>query len=117
MVLAGFVTACRLAGCPTSRSPSLVNATMEGVVRIPSAFSIRRAVLPSMTATHEFVVPRSIPMTLPITKLLYSDFTLGIPPTLYASRQIWFLLKARGLAQRFVVKQGQRYSPIMVEHT
>jgi hypothetical protein len=69
-----------------------------------------------MTATHEFVVPRSIPMTLPITKLLYSDFTLGIPPTLYASRQIWFLLKARGLAQRFVVKQGQRHSPIMLDN-
>lgn len=30
----------RLAGMPTSRSPSLVNATMEGVVRCPSAFSI-----------------------------------------------------------------------------
>src|ERR1700704_1489792 len=52
MVLIGFVTACRLAGCPTSRSPSLVNATMEGVVRIPSAFSISRAALPSMTATR-----------------------------------------------------------------
>jgi hypothetical protein len=26
------------------------------------------------------VVPRSIPMTLPITKLLYSDFMPGIPP-------------------------------------
>src|ERR1700758_5009558 len=100
MVLVGFVTACRLAGCPTSRSPSLVNATMEGVVRIPSAFSIRRAFLLSMTATHEFVVPRSIPMTLPITKLLYSDFMLGIPPTLYASRQIWFLPRVRGISNK-----------------
>jgi hypothetical protein len=55
-------------------------------------------------------------MTLPITKLLYSDFMLGIPPTLYASRQIWFLLQARGLAQRFVVKQGQQRSPIMLDN-
>ena len=37
---------------------------MEGVVRAPSAFSITRAWLPSMMATQEFVVPRSIPMTL-----------------------------------------------------
>src|SRR4051794_28841680 len=40
---------------------------MLGVVRAPSAFSMTRASLalgPSMTATHEFVVPRSIPMTL-----------------------------------------------------
>src|SRR5260370_37216240 len=75
MVLVGLVTACRLAGCPTRRSPSLVNATTEGVVRIPSAFSIMRAFLPSIIATHEFVVPRSIPMTLPITLL---PFAFGV---------------------------------------
>jgi hypothetical protein len=69
-----------------------------------------------MTATHEFVVPRSIPMTLAITKLLYFDFMPGIPPTLYASRQIWFPLQARGVAQRFVVKQGQQRSPIMLDN-
>lgn len=34
----------RLAGSPTSRSPFSVNATTEGVVRAPSAFSITRAV-------------------------------------------------------------------------
>src|ERR1700730_5659475 len=66
MVRSGLVTAWRLAGCPTSRSPSSVKATMEGVVRMPSEFSMTFGVLPSMTATHEFVVPRSIPMTLPI---------------------------------------------------
>jgi hypothetical protein len=37
---------------------------MEGVVRAPSAFSITRGWLPSMMATQELVVPRSIPMTL-----------------------------------------------------
>lgn len=41
------------------------NATTEGVVRAPSVFSITRAVRPSMMATHEFVVPRSIPMMSP----------------------------------------------------
>ncbi len=39
-------------------------ATIEGVVRAPSLFSITRTSLPSMIATHEFVVPRSMPMTL-----------------------------------------------------
>ena len=32
-------------------------------MRAPSLFSITFAVLPSMTATQEFVVPRSMPMT------------------------------------------------------
>src|SRR6185437_12771428 len=65
-VRSGLVTACRLAGWPTSLSPSSVNATIDGVVRMPSAFSMTLGALPSMTATHEFVVPRSMPMTLPI---------------------------------------------------
>src|SRR6266446_2778380 len=63
------VIAWRLAGWPISTSPPLVNATTAGVVREPSAFSITLAVPPSMTATHEFVVPRSIPMTLAIQNL------------------------------------------------
>ena len=63
-VFSGLVTACRLAAWPTSRSPDSVNATIEGVVRAPSAFSMTLALLPSITATHEFVVPRSMPITL-----------------------------------------------------
>src|SRR6516164_164545 len=63
-VFSGLVTAWRLAACPTRRSPESVNATIEGVVRMPSLFSITLAFLPSITATQEFVVPRSIPMTL-----------------------------------------------------
>src|SRR5258708_1254366 len=66
MVFSGLVTACRLAGCPISRSPSSVNATIDGVVRMPSAFSMTFGVLPSITATQELVVPRSMPMTLPM---------------------------------------------------
>ena len=64
IVLSGFVTAWRLAGCPISRSPSLAKATMDGVVRPPSAFSMTLGLPPSMTATQLLVVPRSIPMTL-----------------------------------------------------
>jgi hypothetical protein len=39
-VLSGLVTAWRLAGWPTRRSPSLVKATIDGVVRAPSEFSM-----------------------------------------------------------------------------
>src|SRR6185312_312579 len=46
---------------------------MLGVVRAPSLFSITRTSLPSMMATQEFVVPRSIPMTLLMKKLLSAD--------------------------------------------
>src|SRR5436305_2843253 len=71
MVRSGLVTAWRLAGCPTRRSPSSVKATIEGVVRMPSAFSMTFGVLPSITATHEFVVPRSIPMTFPMVLISF----------------------------------------------
>src|SRR5881397_1636612 len=66
MVFSGLVTACRLAGWPTRRSPSSVKATIEGVVRMPSEFSMTLGAEPSITATQELVVPRSIPMTLPM---------------------------------------------------
>src|ERR1044071_3698835 len=66
MVLSGLVTAWRLAGWPISRSPSLVKATTEGVVRAPSAFSITFGLPPSITATQLLVVPRSIPITFAI---------------------------------------------------
>ncbi len=36
MVFSGLVTAWRLATWPTSRSPVLVNATTDGVSRLPS---------------------------------------------------------------------------------
>src|SRR3569833_3030560 len=39
---------------------------MEGVVRAPSLFSMTFGVLPSMMATQEFVVPRSMPMIRPM---------------------------------------------------
>src|SRR5580698_10152015 len=63
-VLEGLVTAWRLAGWPTRRSPSSRIPTTDGVVRAPSAFSITFGVLPSMMATHELVVPRSMPIIL-----------------------------------------------------
>ena len=71
MVFSGLVTIWFLAVCPTKRSSLSVNATMEGVVRMPSAFSITFGLVPSMTATQEFVVPRSIPITFAISEPLF----------------------------------------------
>src|SRR5665811_444618 len=66
MVLAGFVTAWRFASWPTRRSPVFVKATTDGTVRPPSADAMTVGSPPSMAATTEFVVPRSMPMILPI---------------------------------------------------
>src|ERR1700675_3163734 len=63
-VFSGLVTACRLATCPTSRSPDLVIATTDGVVRPPSWFGITTDSPPCITATTELVVPKSIPIIL-----------------------------------------------------
>src|SRR4030081_2801289 len=71
MLRSGLVTAWRLAGWPTSRSPSSLKATIDVVVRMPSAFSMSFDVLPSITATHELVVPRSIPMTFPMVLISF----------------------------------------------
>src|SRR5580693_1897138 len=69
-VFSGLVMACRFATCPTSRSPLLVKATTEGVVRPPSSFGITLGSPPSITATTEFVVPKSIPIIFAIASLL-----------------------------------------------
>ena len=67
-VFCGLVTCWRFAGVPTSRWPSFVNATTDGVVRPPSAFGITVGSPPSITAMHELVVPRSIPITFAIVR-------------------------------------------------
>src|SRR4051794_28103593 len=73
MVLVGLVTAWRFASWPTSRSPVLVNATTDGTVRPPSADAMTVGSPPSMTATTEFVVPRSMPMILPMGRVAPSS--------------------------------------------
>jgi hypothetical protein len=66
------VIACRFALSPTFLSPPSINATIEGVVRPPSAFGITTGSFPSITETQEFVVPKSIPIILLI--LFYLNF-------------------------------------------
>ena len=63
-VFSGFVTACRLATWPTSRSPDFVKPTTDGVSRPPSELVMTTGSPPSITATTELVVPRSIPIIL-----------------------------------------------------
>src|SRR5512132_2556026 len=70
MVFSGVVMAWRFATWPTSRSPLLAKATTDGVMRPPSALVITCGSPPSMTATTELVVPRSMPMILPICSVL-----------------------------------------------
>ena len=61
----------RLVGSPARRQQvTNPQATIEGVVRAPSAFSTTLGLPPSMTATQLLVVPRSIPMTLAMLILL-----------------------------------------------
>src|SRR5882724_833761 len=79
MVLRELVTACRLAASPTNRSPVLLNATTDGVTRRPSEFSKTSGSPPSITAMHEFVVPKSIPITFAIKML--SDIHLFSTPS------------------------------------
>src|SRR5690606_10235782 len=66
IVFFGLVTAWRLANRPTSRSPLDEIATIDGVVRSPSALGMTSGSPASITAMTAFVVPRSIPIVRPI---------------------------------------------------
>src|SRR4026207_1107768 len=71
-VFFALVTAWRLAGPPPRASPASAEATTDGVVRAPSEFSITLGLPPSMIATQELVVPRSMPIILLIAVPLSS---------------------------------------------
>ena len=66
IVLSELTAACLLAASPTIRSFDFVKATTEGVVRYPSLLVMTVGVSPSITATQLLVVPKSIPITVPI---------------------------------------------------
>jgi hypothetical protein len=57
------------------RSPFLVNATTDGVVRLPSEFSRTTGSPPSMTDMQELVVPKSMPSTFAI-KLVCDKYVI-----------------------------------------
>src|SRR3979490_1500138 len=79
-VFSGFVTACRFATWPTRRSPVFVMATSDGVVRAPSWLGITTGSPPCITATTEFVVPRSIPIILLIAAIPPETFVIVRSP-------------------------------------
>src|SRR5256885_16060719 len=80
-VFSGLTAAWRRASWPTRRSPDLVKATTDGVVRPPSAFGMTTGSPASMTATTELVVPRSMPTVFAIFD--YS-FSFGVPADMFA---------------------------------
>src|SRR3984893_5157673 len=81
IVFSGLVMLCRLAVCPTRTSPRSVKATIDGVVRAPSAFSITLGLLPSITATQELVVPRSIPIALAMMNSFINSCVVNVAVT------------------------------------
>src|SRR4051812_34521323 len=86
-VFSGLVTACRFAGMPTRLWPFLSNATNDGVVRMPSLFSITFDWPPSMMATQEFVVPRSMPITFAMFHLLECESAMCSPKSWSRTRR------------------------------
>jgi len=66
--------ACLFAAAPTKRSPDFANATTDGVVLIPSLLSITLGSPPSMMATQENVVPKSMPIIFDLS------FAISHPP-------------------------------------
>src|SRR6202035_2028899 len=92
----------RLAGWPTRTWPSSVKATIDGVVRPPSAFSITLALFPSITATQELVVPRSMPIAFAMIRLLAQKMSVN------AFAVSDFVRLIAGRARRVGRKDGQR---------
>ena len=64
-VLAACAAALALAA-PAAQASFLEGEALDTMANVVSWFAITVGSLPSITATHEFVVPRSIPITLPI---------------------------------------------------
>src|SRR3954452_3400211 len=85
MVRRGLVIACRLAGSPTKRSPLSVKATTLGVRRLPSWLGMTLTSPPSITATTELVVPRSMPMIFSVATVDAPLSRQGRPPVRDAS--------------------------------
>src|SRR5215471_8907110 len=86
MVFSGLSTAWRLASWPTRRSPVLASPATDGVKRLPSLLMITVGFPPSITATTEFVVPRSMPTAFAIPHLTPCILRLAHSVTWHTSR-------------------------------
>ena len=96
-MFSALITAWRFAGWPTRRSPLLVNATTDGVSRLPSALVMTTGSPPSITATTELVVPKSMPMTFAILSYLPQPVMVGYYVLAYASASLGLDLLFRRL--------------------
>src|SRR5687767_9574476 len=120
-VFCGFVTAWRFATVPTRRSPSLVKPTTEGVTRPPSALGMTTGSPPSITATTEFVVPRSIPM---IFSAIVTSFVFQVG----SSRALFdregravvavraYILRGHEVALRYQQARDRAFAPVWQEN-
>src|SRR4030065_1339326 len=78
-VFSGFTTAWRLATWPTRISLPLPVPPTEGVSRPRSSLMMILGSPPSITATTEFVVPRSIPMIFAIFPFSFIPDSGSVP--------------------------------------
>src|SRR5215469_7112243 len=106
-VFSGLVTAWRLATWPTRRSPVLVMATTDGVVRVPSWLGMTTGSPPCITATTEFVVPKSIPIILLIATFPSFRMRQSLQRSATTPRSAWRVsLGGRGRAHRMEPRQA-----------
>ena len=105
IVFSGFVIAWRFAGSPTLRSPPSTNATIEGVVLLPSLFAITTGSLPSSTATQELVVPKSIPIIFPIIFYYFNCYYFPVFAFLFRAALTVLQIVCQSNKDRFVKVQ------------
>src|SRR4051812_4535845 len=113
IVRSALVTAWRFATSPTRTSPFLANATMDGVVRDPSALAMTVGSPPSRTLTTEFVVPRSMPTARAMVgpsrgKLSYADSMLS---EVVRRRQLWVERTSRNFHPDQRLHQAELFPP------
>ena len=73
MELEELMTAWHFAGKLTRHSSCLVKVITEGAMQVSWEFSMAQACCPSMTETHEFVVPESIPKMGPWMRMSWAN--------------------------------------------
>jgi hypothetical protein len=87
-VFSGLVTCWCFAIWPTSRSPLSVKPTTEGVSRAPEELIKTLGEDPSITATTESVVPKSIPIILLAILNFLSSIRVVSAQTLYYNQNV-----------------------------
>ena len=86
-VLLGLEAACACAAAPMRRSCS-VKATIDGVVLEPSEFWMISTRSFCHTPTHEYVVPRSMPMMVPLSVLGAEPAAPPAPPAVLSAASL-----------------------------